>query len=290
LAQIVHLRDAIRELVHDGDFVALEGFTHLIPFAAGHEIIRQGRRDLTLVRMTPDVIYDQLIGAGCARKLIFSWGGNPGVGSLHRLRDAVEKDWPVPLEVEEHAHAGHGDRVCRRVPPGCHSGCCAGILAATCRSSTPTSSSSTARLPASGWQQCRRFVRTWPSSTRRKPDRQGNVLLWGVTGVQKEAVLAAKRSIVTVEEVVDRLDAAPNAVVLPTWVVGAVCHVPGGARFRPMPSAITAATMRSTRNGTRSRASATLLPRGSTGTCEGPATLPSSSAVSRRSRGRRSNG
>ena len=103
---IVQLSDAIRDLVRDGDVVALEGFTHLIPFAAGHEIIRQKRRNLTLVRMTPDVIYDQLIGAGCASKLVFSWGGNPGVGSLHRLRDAVEKDWPVPLEIEEHAHAG----------------------------------------------------------------------------------------------------------------------------------------------------------------------------------------
>src|SRR6185503_4081799 len=106
LAQIGDLRDAIRDLVRDGDVVALEGFTHLIPFAAGHEPIRQNRRNLTLVRMTPDVIYDQLIGAGCARKLVFSWGGNPGVGSLHRLRDAVENAWPAPLEIEEHEHAG----------------------------------------------------------------------------------------------------------------------------------------------------------------------------------------
>src|ERR1700730_3756516 len=106
MAELTSLREAIQALVHDGDFVALEGFTHLIPFAAGHEIIRQGRRNLTLVRMTPDLIYDQLIGAGCAAKLIFSWGGNPGVGSLHRLRDAVEKGWPVPLAIEEHAHAG----------------------------------------------------------------------------------------------------------------------------------------------------------------------------------------
>ena len=104
------LADAITDLVHDGDTVALEGFTHLIPTAAGHEIIRQGRRDLTLVRLTPDVVYDQLIGAGCAAKLIFSWGGNPGVGSLHRFRDAVEHDWPRPLEIEEHSHAGLANR------------------------------------------------------------------------------------------------------------------------------------------------------------------------------------
>src|SRR5256885_9354378 len=106
MAEIVSLQSAIRAYLHDGDTVAMEGFTHLIPFAAGHEVIRQGRKDLTLIRMTPDVIYDQLIGAGCAKKLIFSWGGNPGVGSLHRLRDAVEKDWPRPLEIQEH---GHGD-------------------------------------------------------------------------------------------------------------------------------------------------------------------------------------
>src|ERR1700739_2654220 len=106
MAEITTLGEAVAGLVRDGNVVAMEGFTHLIPFAAGHEIIRQGRRNLTLIRMTPDVIYDQLIGAGCASKLVFSWGGNPGVGSLHRLRDAVEKGWPRPLEIEEHEHAG----------------------------------------------------------------------------------------------------------------------------------------------------------------------------------------
>src|SRR5829696_216950 len=106
MAEIIPLPEAVAELVHDGETVALEGFTHLIPHAAGHELVRQGRRELTLVRMTPDVVYDQLIGMGCARKLVFSWGGNPGVGSLHRFRDAVENDWPSPLELEEHSHAG----------------------------------------------------------------------------------------------------------------------------------------------------------------------------------------
>src|SRR5215218_11249483 len=104
-AEITSLADAVNDLVRDGDTIALEGFTHLIPVAAGQEIIRQRRRDLTLVRMTPDIVYDQMIGSGCARKLVFSWGGNPGVGSLHRLRDAVEKGWPRPLEIEEHSHA-----------------------------------------------------------------------------------------------------------------------------------------------------------------------------------------
>ena len=106
MAEILTLADAVASFVEDGQTVALEGFTHLIPNAAGHEIVRQGRSDLTLVRMTPDIVYDQMIGAGCARKLIFSWGGNPGVGSLHRFRDAVEHDWPAPLELEEHSHAG----------------------------------------------------------------------------------------------------------------------------------------------------------------------------------------
>src|SRR5574338_91210 len=106
MADIVTLREAVATLIKDGDSVAMEGFTHLIPHAAGHEVIRQSKRDLTLMRMTPDMIYDQLIGMGCAKKLVFSWGGNPGVGSLHRFRDAVEHGWPAPLELEEHSHAG----------------------------------------------------------------------------------------------------------------------------------------------------------------------------------------
>src|ERR1700721_2782877 len=110
MAEIVSLREGIAAVVNDGDTLVMEGFTHLIPFAAGHEIIRQRRRDLTLVRMTPDLIYDQLIGMGCASKLIFSWGGNPGVGSLHRFRDAVENAWRLPLELEEHSHAGMATR------------------------------------------------------------------------------------------------------------------------------------------------------------------------------------
>ena len=110
MAEITSLGQAVSALVHDGDIVAMEGFTHLIPFAAAHEVIRQQRRDLTLVRMTPDLVYDQLIGMGCARALVFSWGGNPGVGSLHRFRDAVENDWPRTLELEEHSHAGMANR------------------------------------------------------------------------------------------------------------------------------------------------------------------------------------
>src|ERR671918_2840541 len=105
MTELLTLADAISRFVRSGDSVALEGFTHLIPFAAGHEIIRQQLTDLTLIRMTPDLLYDQMIGCGCARRLVFSWGGNPGVGSLHRLRDAVEHGWPRPLEIEEHSHS-----------------------------------------------------------------------------------------------------------------------------------------------------------------------------------------
>ena len=122
MAEILSLHDAVKQFVNDGDTVALEGFTHLIPHAAGHELIRQGKRELTLVRMTPDVVYDQLIGMGCARKLVFSWGGNPGVGSLHRLRDAVERGWPSVLEIEEHSHAGMANRYAAgaaRMPCSC---------------------------------------------------------------------------------------------------------------------------------------------------------------------------
>src|SRR5689334_24049247 len=110
MAELLSLEEAVADLVHDGDSVALEGFTHLIPFAAGHEVLRQGRRELELIRMTPDVLYDQMVGAGAARRLVFSYAGNPGVGSLHRVRDAVEHGWPRPIEIEEHSHAGMANR------------------------------------------------------------------------------------------------------------------------------------------------------------------------------------
>lgn len=222
------LAEAVAAHVHDGDTVAMEGFTHLIPFAAGHEVIRQRRRNLSLIRMTPDIIYDQLIGAGCASKLTFSWGGNPGVGSLHRFRDAVENDWPCPLETEERSHSdlanayvagaanlpfatlrGYTGSDFPRVNPHIRSVTCpftGEVLAAT-----PAVRPDVAVVHA------------------QKADYQGNVLLWGILGVQKEAVLAAKRAIVSVEERVRSLDAAPNACILPQWVVSAVCEVPRGA-------------------------------------------------------------
>ena len=224
---MLQLREAIREMVRDGDVVALEGFTHLIPFAAGHEIIRQGKRNLTLVRMTPDVIYDQLIGCGCAVKLIFSWGGNPGVGSLHRLRDAVERGWPRPLALEEHSHAG---MVAAYAAGASHLPF--GILRGYLGSDLPKYNQNIRFIecPFTG-ERLAAVPAIHPDVTvvhAQKADR-GNVLMWGLVGIQKEAVLAARRSIVTVEEIVDELNAPPNAVVLPAWVVGAVSEVKGGA-------------------------------------------------------------
>ena len=165
--------------------------------------------------MTPDLIYDQLIGMGCADKLIFSWGGNPGVGSLHRLRDAVENGWPQPLEIEEHSHAAMANAY-EAGAAGLPSRSSAAISAPTCRRSIRRSSASPAPSPARSWRRCRRIRPDVAVIHAQRADRDGNVLIEGILGVQKEAVLAAKRSIVTVEEIVD--DFGPrslNAVILP---------------------------------------------------------------------------
>jgi glutaconate CoA-transferase, subunit A len=227
MAEIVPLADAVRELVHDGDVVALEGFTHLIPHAAGHELIRQERRELTLVRMTPDVIYDQLIGMGCARKLVFSWGGNPGVGSLHRLRDAVEHDWPAPLELEEHSHAGMAAAYAAgaaKLPFGIVRGYEGTNLAERTRVAwitCPFTGEQVAAVPA---------IRPDVGIVHaQQADEAGNVQLWGISGIQKEVVLGSSRSIVTVEEIVPRLEPRANAVFLPAWTITAVAVAPGGA-------------------------------------------------------------
>jgi len=226
---LMKLAEAIEQHVRDGQSVALEGFTHLIPFAAGHEIVRQGRRDLHLIRMTPDLIYDQMIGMGCASQLTFSWGGNPGVGSLHRLRDAVEKQWPHPLAIVERSHAemavayqagasglpcglmrSYVDTDLARLP-GAH------VEEIAC----PFSGDSLTAVPAIN-----------PDVTilhAQQTDAEGNVLIRGIVGAMKEAALAARCLIVTVEEQVERLHADMNAIVLPRWLVTAVCIVPGGA-------------------------------------------------------------
>jgi glutaconate CoA-transferase, subunit A len=224
---IVSLSEAVCDLVHDGDTVALEGFTHLIPHAAGHELIRQGKRDLTLIRMTPDVVYDQMIGMGCARKLVFSWGGNPGVGSLHRLRDAVERGVPARLELEEHSHAGMAAAYAAgaaNLPFGVLRGYRGDDLPARTRVERvvcPFTGEELAAVPAH-----RPDVGIVHAQ---RADHQGNVQLWGILGVQKETVLASKRSIVTVEEIVDSLEPRPGAIVLPRWVLDAVALAPGGA-------------------------------------------------------------
>jgi glutaconate CoA-transferase, subunit A len=229
MAEVTTLAEAVRELVRDGDAVAFEGFTHLIPFAAGHEVIRQGRRELALLRMTPDVIYDQLIGAGCARRLTFSWGGNPGVGSLHRLRDAVEHGWPRPLELVEHSHAGMAAAYAAgaaNLPFGVLRGYAGTDLAE--------------RTSAVRWITCPFTGEELAAVPAHRPDvgivhaqqadRAGNVQLWGISGVQKEVVLASARSLVTVEEIVEELEPRPGGVVLPSWVIDAVVEAPGGAR------------------------------------------------------------
>lgn len=225
---LLTLAEALRAHVPDGACVALEGFTHLIPFAAGHELIRQGRKDLHLVRMTPDLVYDQMIGMGCARKLTFSWGGNPGVGSLHRLRDAVEHGWPAPLAIDEHSHAGMAAAYCAgaaRLPFGVLRGYLGtdlpGVNPAIRSVACPYTGEALATVPAIN-----------PDVTilhAQRADRRGNVAIHGIVGAAREAALAARTLVVTVEEIVDELAPAMNAIVLPHWVVTAVAHCPGGA-------------------------------------------------------------
>jgi glutaconate CoA-transferase, subunit A len=228
VSNIRTLSAAVAELIHDGDTVAMEGFTHLIPFAAGQEVIRQGITDLTLVRMTPDVIYDQLIGAGLVKKLVFSWGGNPGVGSLHRFRDAIENGWPRPLEIDEHSHAGLANRYVAGA---------SGLPFAVLRGyrgtglADRTDTVATVTCPFTG-EELAAVAAINPDVTvihAQQADRDGNVQLWGLPGIQKEAALAARRVLVTVEEIVDSLELRPGGVILPSWAITAVAEVPGGA-------------------------------------------------------------
>ncbi len=223
------MRDAVAALVRDGDSVAIEGFTHLICFAAGHEIIRQRRRDLTLIRMTPDVIYDQMIGAGVARKLVFSWLGNPGVGSLHAIRRLTEGPQPA-LELEEYSHFGMVGRY---------------IAGATKLPFYPLRSYEGTDMPmanprivplASPYDGERIYVvpPINPSVTivhAQRADAAGNTQVWGLLGAQKEAAFAAERVIVVVEEVVDEsvIRADPNRTVIPGLIVDAVVVEPYGA-------------------------------------------------------------
>ncbi len=229
MAAFVPLAEALGSYLHDGDSVAFEGFTHLIPHAAAHEAIRQGRRDLTLIRMTPDIIYDQMIGMGCARKLVFSYAGNPGVGLLRRLRDAVEKDWPRAIEIEEHSHAAMANAY-EAGAAGLPSAFFRGYRGVELATVNPNIKSVT--CPFTG-EELAAVPAVRPDVAiihAQRADRRGNVLVEGIVGVQKEAVLAAGRAVVTVEEVVDDVtDVHPNACVLPHWTITAICEVPGGA-------------------------------------------------------------
>ena len=228
VAEIVSLPDAVAGLVKDRDSVALEGFTHLIPFAAGHELLRQGRAELELIRMTPDLLYDQMIGMGAARRLVFSYGGNPGVGSLHRFRDAIEHGWPRAIEIEEHSHAG----MANRYAAGAAHLPCALMRGYQGTDLMARTSVATVTCPFTG-EQLVAVPALRPDVAiihAQEADRRGNVQIWGIPGVQKEAVLAAERSLVTVERIVDEIDLRPGGMVIPGWVIDAVAEVPGGSR------------------------------------------------------------
>ncbi len=229
MAKFQSLEAAIADNLRDGDRVAFEGFTHLIPHAAAHEAIRQGRKGLTLIRMTPDIVYDQMIGMGCAIKLVFSFAGNPGVGLLRRLRDAVENGWPNPIEIEEHSHAGMANAY-EAGAAGLPSAVFRGYIGAELKRVNPNIKSIT--CPFTGEElACVPALRPDVGIIHaQKADRQGNILIEGIIGVQKEAVLASRRSLVTVEEIVaDFADVHPNACILPHWTVTSIAHVPGGA-------------------------------------------------------------
>jgi glutaconate CoA-transferase, subunit A len=229
MSRFLSLAEAVEDVLRDGDSVAMEGFTHLIPFAAGHEVIRQRRRRLTLIRMTPDLIYDQLVGMGCADKMVFSWTGNPGVGSLHRVRDAVENGWPAPLALEEHSHAAMANA---------YEAGAAGLPCAIFRGyigvDLPKVNPNIRRIacPFTG-EELAAVPALRPDVAivhALRADRAGNVLIEGIVGIQKQVVLAARRALVTVEEIVDDFGPrSPNAVILPAWTVAAIACVPGGA-------------------------------------------------------------
>jgi len=229
-SKVVSMRDAIARYVHDGDTVVIEGFTHLICFAAAHEIIRQGRRELTLCRLTPDLIYDQMIAAGCARKLVFSWAGNPGAGSLHAFRRAVEGKAERPLEIEEYSHFGMVARFCAGSaklpfwPMRDYMGTDLPVANPRIRTVTcPYTGERLATVPALN-----------PDVTivhAQRADASGNAQIWGLLGVQKEAAFASAHVIVVVEELVSEvvIRADPNRTLVPGMIVDAVVVEPWGA-------------------------------------------------------------
>ena len=228
LSKFKSLKEAISEYVSDGDMIAIEGFTHLIPFAAAHEIIRQGKTNLTAVRLTPDLVYDQLIGSGCISKVIFSFVGNPGVGSLHRFRDAYLNNWPKPLEIEEHTHAGLTNRYIAGA-----SGLPFAILRGYSGSDLIKETKNIAFInsPFSN-EQILAVAAINPDITiihAQQADINGNVMLWGIVGSSKEAIFAAKKVIVTVEEIVDKFQPQFNSIIIPAVLINCVVLQPNGA-------------------------------------------------------------
>jgi glutaconate CoA-transferase subunit A len=227
--KVASMRDAVRELVRDGDTVAIEGFTHLICFAAGHEIIRQGRRDLTLCRLTPDVIYDQMVGAGVAKKLVFSWLGNPGVGSLHAVRRRVEKHDPEPLEIEEYSHFG---MVCRYVAGA--SNLPFFPIRSYYESDLPKANPRIVPVESPYGDETVYAVPPLHPDVAivhaQRADAKGDAQIWGLLGCQKEAAFAAERVIVVCEDLVDEsvIRSDPNRTVIPGLIVDAVVHEPKG--------------------------------------------------------------
>jgi glutaconate CoA-transferase, subunit A len=224
------MRDAVAELVRDGDTVAIEGFTHLICFAAGHEIIRQRKRDLTLARMTPDVVYDQMIGAGVARKLIFSWLGNPGVGSLHAVRRRIEDADPEPIEIEEYSHFGMVSRYMAGA-----SNLPFFPIRSYFESDIPRVNPNIVAMtsPYDDGTEIYVVPPLRPDVTivhAQRADAAGDAQIWGLLGCQKEAAFAAERVIVVCEEIVDEavIRSDPNRTVIPGVKVDAVVEQPFG--------------------------------------------------------------
>jgi glutaconate CoA-transferase subunit A len=230
MSKVTTMQDAVRELVRDGDTVAIEGFTHLICFAAGHEIIRQRRRDLTLARMTPDVVYDQMIGAGVASKLIFSWMGNPGVGNLHAVRRRIEKADPASLEIEEYSHFG---MVCRYMAGAANLPFFP--IRSYYESDIPKVNPKIVPMRSPYDESDEVFVvpPLKPDVAvvhAQRADAAGDTQIWGLMGCQKEVAFAAHKVIVVVEEVVDEavIRRDPNRTVIPSAVVDAVVEEPFG--------------------------------------------------------------
>jgi glutaconate CoA-transferase, subunit A len=226
--KIMSLAEAVAAHVADDSKVALEGFTHLIPFAAGHEIIRQQKHGLALHRMTPDLVYDQLIGMGVADRLVFSWGGNPGVGSLYRLRDAVEHGWPKPLALEERSHADMANAYVAGAS-GLPFAVLRGYAGSDYLKHSPRIKPITCPFTGEELTAVPAIALDTTIIHAQQADARGNVQLWGIPGVQKEAVLCARAVVVTVEEIVEHLELRPGGVILPEWVVTAIAEVPGGA-------------------------------------------------------------